>query len=138
MDVKIPRLIIQPIVENVVEHGGDASGSRVGRLMVEGDEKNLLIRVENNGVMTEEDREKIRILLSDEKPVENQQLDRMRIGIRNVNLRLKLLYGEESGLSIEEREGTTVSTIRIRKLPERNKENQAQTSTDKNDRQNGQ
>ena len=138
MDVKIPRLIIQPIVENAVEHGGDASGSRVGRLMVEGDEKNLLIRVENNGVMTEEDREKIRLLLSDEKPGENQQPDRMRIGIRNVNLRLKLLYGDESGLSIEEREGTTVSTIRIRKLPERNKENQAQTSTDKNDRQNGQ
>ena len=106
--------------------------------MVEGDEKNLLIRVENNGVMTEEDREKIRLLLSDEKPGENQQPDRMRIGIRNVNLRLKLLYGDESGLSIEEREGTTVSTIRIRKLPERNKESQAQTSTDKNDRQNGQ
>ena len=75
-----------------------------------------MIRVENNGSLSEEDRERIRLLLSDEKPGESRKLDRMSIGIRNVNLRLKILYGQESGLSIEESpQGTTVSTILIRR-----------------------
>lgn len=116
MEVRVPRLIIQPIVENAVEHGGDQYGNRTGRLIVEGEAKDLLIRVENNGSLTPQDEERIRILLSDEKPGEAQQLDRMSIGIRNVNLRLRLLYGEKSGLTIEEcPKGTTVSTIRIRR-----------------------
>ncbi len=116
MNVKIPRLIIQPIVENAVEHGGDSSGRRTGRLIVQGDGRTLMIRVENNGSLSEEDRERIRLLLSDEKPGESRKLDRMSIGIRNVNLRLKILYGQESGLSIEESpQGTTVSTILIRR-----------------------
>ena len=43
------------------------------------------------------DKAKIEILLSDQKLEENVH----NIGIRNVNMRLKLLYGENSGLSIE-------------------------------------
>ena len=116
LEVRIPRLIIQPIVENAVEHGGDVYGNRIGRLIVEGEAKDLQIRVENNGSITPQDEERIRSLLSDKKPGEANQPDRMSIGIRNVNLRLRLLYGEASGLTIEERpKGTTVSTIRIRR-----------------------
>ena len=152
LSVRIPRLIIQPIVENAVEHGGDARGNIVGRLKVENDGEALVITVENNGTLSEEDKEKIRKLLSEEipgnmkKPVpassdehtqererpagpssdehtadmhpkdreKLEQLDRMSIGIRNVDLRLRLLYGEGSGLTIEDDgNGKTISRLRV-------------------------
>ncbi|MEE0293044.1 MAG: two-component sensor histidine kinase, partial [Eubacterium sp.] len=87
----------QPIVENAVEHGGDKEGNIIGSLKIYADYNNLYIVVHNNGNMTEADKAKIEILLSDQKLEENVH----NIGIRNVNMRLKLLYGENSGLSIE-------------------------------------
>ena len=97
LNLKIPRLIVQPIVENAVEHGGDKEGNIIGSLKIYADYNNLYIVVHNNGNMTEADKAKIEILLSDQKLEENVY----NIGIRNVNMRLKLLYGENSGLSIE-------------------------------------
>ena len=97
LNLKIPRLIVQPIVENAVEHGGDKEGNIIGSLKIYADCNNLYIVVHNNGNMTEADKAKIEILLSDQKLEENVH----NIGIRNVNMRLKLLYGENSGLSIE-------------------------------------
>lgn len=97
LNLKIPRLIVQPIVENAVEHGGDKEGNIIGSLKIYADYNNLYIVVHNNGNMTEADKAKIEILLSDQKLEENVH----NIGIRNVNMRLKLLYGENSGLSIE-------------------------------------
>ena len=114
LSVKIPRLIIQPIVENAVEHGGDTKGSIIGKLKIEKEANTLEITVENNGTLSQEDREKIASLLSDDRPGDGERLDRMSIGIRNVNLRLRLLYGEGSGLSIEDDgSGKTISRLSI-------------------------
>jgi two-component system sensor histidine kinase YesM len=107
---KIPRLIIQPLVENVVEHTGDSKGNMEGKLIVRMDGDFLKIRVENNGNLTEENKERIQKLLSQTKLGDSNE----NIGIRNVNLRLKLLYGEDSGLTItNEVDGLTVSEILI-------------------------
>ena len=86
LNLKIPRLIVQPIVENAVEHGGDKEGNIIGSLKIYADYNNLYIVVHNNGNMTEADKAKIEILLSDQKLEENVH----NIGIRNVNMRLKL------------------------------------------------
>ena len=127
LSYKIPRLIIQPLLENVVEHGGDNRGNMEGRLTISLEDEFLRIRVENNGNLTEENKEKIRKLLSEPKPGDSNE----NIGIRNVNLRLKMLYGEESGLTISnEVEGLTICEIIIenkevlpeRKKPENNRE----------------
>ena len=113
-DINVPRLIIQPIVENAVEHGGNEKGLIIGRLRIWADPDYLFIEVENNGELTSADREKIRKLLDSEIKDDAMSLDRTSIGIRNVNLRLKLIYGEESGLSITNEDGRrTVSLLKI-------------------------
>ena len=114
-DCSVPRLIIQPIVENAVEHGGDSAGNRIGKLRIFGDRKELHIVVENNGPLSEADREKIGALLSDADQLPgNGRLDSSSIGIRNVHRRLRLLYGKESGLTIRDSgDGKTVSELII-------------------------
>ena len=110
LQFKIPRLIIQPLVENVVEHSGDSKGNMEGKLIIRGDENFISIRVENNGALSEEDKKRIDDLLSQT----SLGKDNKNIGIRNVNLRLKMLYGEESGLTItNETDNLTVSEIKI-------------------------
>ena len=110
LDIRIPRLIIQPLVENMVDHGVDAMGNRRGKLKIFGDGRYLHIVVENEGNISKQNKEKIEKLLRADKLDENLH----NIGIRNVNLRLKMLYGEESGLRIvNEEDNLTVSEITI-------------------------
>ena len=76
------------------------------------------IQVVNNGDMTSENKERIRRLLSDD----NVEDLHKNIGIRNVNLRLKMIYGEQSGLKIiTEQNHTTVSEIVIQRKSGREK-----------------
>ena len=92
----IPRLILQPIVENAVEH--DITARHGGNLSLRAyrTEKRMVLEVEHDGSMTEADRSNIQKLLSLE-PSEKGQ-----VGLKNVYRRLKLLYGEEGNLSIGE------------------------------------
>ena len=98
-----------------MEHGGDSAGNRIGKLRIFGDRKELHIVVENNGSLSEADREKIGALLSDADQLPgNGRLDSSSIGIRNVHRRLRLLYGKESGLTIRDSgDGKTVSELII-------------------------
>ena len=119
MSAEVPRLILQPIVENAIEHGIShlAKGELLIRLHREGD--TLILDVENDGTISPRDREAIDRLLSwDGK--EQMTAGSAHIGIRNVNLRLKILCGPDSGLTLEEiRPGYIRSRIR---LPFRRKE----------------
>jgi len=99
----VPCLILQPIVENAIEHGiaKQDRGELVLRSKLMGD--TLVLEVENDGKLTDKDRQVIDKLLN-WNPDEDQDSpeDEGSIGIRNVNRRLKLLYGEEGGLTISE------------------------------------
>ena len=97
----VPRLILQPIVENAMEHGIEKRGNGAITLRIFA-QKHLYLEVENDGTMSQQDRENIARLLSWDGTNEGEQNKLGRIGIRNVNRRLKILYGEEFGLSIEE------------------------------------
>lgn len=92
----IPRLILQPIVENAVEH--DITANRGGRLTLRARREagEIVLEVEHDGTMTDKDRENIRQLTSAEYTGSG------RVGLRNVYRRLKLLYGDAGGLTIEE------------------------------------
>lgn len=98
MDLFVPRLILQPIIENAIEHG--AALSRQGTVNIRGrrDERFLYIEISNNGCMTAKDQEHINRLLSRDYDGSNEPSG--NLGIANVHQRLQMLYGENSGLNI--------------------------------------
>ncbi|NCC07296.1 MAG: sensor histidine kinase [Clostridia bacterium] len=113
LDCYVPRLVLQPVLENAVEHGINPTqkGTIVIRAYADGDY--VVLDVENDGVTTYDDLMKIKRLLSDEKA--DEAMGSTSLGIRNVNKRLKIIYGEESGLSITITEkGNTLSRIKIK------------------------
>ena len=118
--MKVPRLIIQPVIENAVEYGSEDSGERHVSLKIQGsaygEEVDMQIMIINPGEPSSEDMEKIRELLSDDLEIKPMEERSTRIGIRNVNRRLKMIYGGDSHLTIEpDGKGNTISTIFVKK-----------------------
>lgn len=109
---QLPRICLQPIVENAITHGLRNVRRKDKKLTISAVHENglLLIYVEDNG--TGMDAEEMNRLLekNDPKRVETG----VSIGILNVNARLKRVFGEEYGILIDSRmgEGTKVS-IRV-------------------------
>lgn len=94
------KMLLQPIVENCIVHGFKQTmeGARievVGEL--KGEDAVLCIRDNGVGISAE----RISYILS---------MDSDRVGLSNINQRLKLLYGEEYGLQIfsEKGKGTAI------------------------------
>ncbi|QUH28729.1 sensor histidine kinase [Vallitalea guaymasensis] len=98
---KLPKLIIQPIVENAIKHGIEPVGR--GKILIgisEKDEK-LIIEVEDNGAGIEVPKLKsINVELSDNKYIAEEQDNSKSIGLKNVYRRLLLIYGKEAEISI--------------------------------------
>ncbi|MDL2293052.1 sensor histidine kinase [Ruminococcaceae bacterium OttesenSCG-928-D13] len=113
LDWMVPRLVLQPIVENAIEHG--VSGRQSGRIVIRvirraGDWMSL--EVENDGLMPPENERRVRELLESE--TEPEGVNSYNIGIRNVHQRLRLLYGPGGGLSVTNtKNGTTLSAMCI-------------------------
>lgn len=101
------NLILQPLIENAIAHGIDVKPDGRGVLTITGKEEGdlIVLTVEDNGVgMSDEQAE--RILTEESKGY----------GVRNVNERIKLYYGEQYSLKIESKEGVgTKACIRIPK-----------------------
>lgn len=114
LNYKIPRLIVQPIAENAIEHG--MSITREGELVIRLYRKRedlLCIEIENNRPLSEEDQAKIHKLLK-EGP-NPQKEHRVSLGIRNIDQRLRMMYGPECGLFISNNKNNhTVSTILVK------------------------
>ncbi|WNS44173.1 sensor histidine kinase [Paenibacillus sp. MMS20-IR301] len=100
--VRIPPLIIQPLVENCIIHGLE-NVTDGGMVMVDiRIEQNLLkIQVADNGSgMSPARMEEIRRMLESKEDYETNN-----IGMRNIHLRLQLTYGPECGLTLTSQSG---------------------------------
>ncbi|MDO4489673.1 MAG: histidine kinase [Lachnospiraceae bacterium] len=104
-ELPVPRLILQPIVENAIVHGLKDK-YRNGLITIEVQhEDDLIITVSDNGRgMNEEELEKLKKRIHN--PGEEQQgysgskQKHGGIALTNVNERIRLMYGEEYGVSI--------------------------------------
>ena len=107
INIKIPCLIIQPIVENAIKHGIlEGTGKGTVKLTINKiDDKNINVIVEDNGQGISED-----II----KKVYENKMDENKIGISNVHNRLIYLYGE--GLKIQRLNMGTRITYKIKSL----------------------
>ncbi|MFR1434857.1 MAG: histidine kinase [Acutalibacteraceae bacterium] len=110
LETVILKLCIQPILENAVQHGLLQLTERRGliRIRIGREEGDLCIRVTDNGVGIEENQ--LHELIEN---IHSEKPQAKHIGMRNVNLRLKLIYGEKYGLTIQSRygEGTTCTLL---------------------------
>ena len=119
MEVRIPRLVLQPIIENAIFHGISAKEQVYGgRLTVTGrkeffafeDKEMWAVRIDimdNGQGMTQE---KIEELM---KSIRDEQISMSHIGVQNVAKRLDLLFPKQSKVEIssEPGRGTKVSLI---------------------------
>ncbi len=104
----IPRLILQPLVENALLHGIDIK-KQSGKIWISGsvEEGRLILVVTDNGRgMTEE---QIRNLFNSREKKTNGL---SAVGVPNVKERLELYYGAEGGMKYDSSsDGTTVTVF---------------------------
>lgn len=105
----VPKLILQPIVENCIQHAfrkGDGRSSIFVAVCPLDEGRDLEISVRDDGPGMDETSlaQALAALASDELPTEH-------IGLQNTNRRIRLLYGPPYGLSLRSSSlgGTTVA-----------------------------
>lgn len=105
-DLMVPRIAIQTVVENAIEHGIAPMGGGRIYLTIFSRYDTLTIEVINTGKkLSQEELSRIRRLMSDDEDPTGH------MGIRNVSRRLRLLFGDKGTMSInvDERGQTVVS-----------------------------
>lgn len=98
----IPKFTLQPIIENAIYHGlipKPGKGSITIKECKNND--NIILSILDNGVGIEQKKvDKLNSLLSSGRDYEG-----FGIGLFNVNYRLRLIYGNEYGITIESKKG---------------------------------
>lgn len=105
-DYKIPKLIIQPVVENAIFHGLEESlegGKVVIEIIVT--EKHLIITVSDNGKGMEQEllerlNDNIHTGYKRKEAQEKTVSRNTGIGLPNIHRRIQLLFGEEYGVCV--------------------------------------
>lgn len=108
LEALIPRLTLQPLVENAIFHGIEPKGKgHVQITVAKQGVFDIRITIEDNGVGME--KEQIAAALAEETPDTKGMMEHM--GLRSVNERLRLAYGERYGITLESEVGQYTRTI---------------------------
>lgn len=96
LEYKTLNLILQPLIENAIDHGIDVKENGEGVITISGHKEgsNILLSVEDNGIGMDE-ATAASILTKESKGY----------GVRNVNERIMLYYGEAYHLTVESKQG---------------------------------
>ncbi len=105
LSYKIPKLTIQPIIENAVFHGLEKK-KNMGRVMIKAfaTDTRLSINIIDDGLGIPRNRLKIlnkNLYLGQASPAQTQNSSKQSLGLYNVNQRIKLYYGDNFGLRIK-------------------------------------
>ncbi len=117
-DALIPKITLQPIVENALYHG-IKNKRGMGRITVSARREggDIVISVADNGIgMTPERLEHVAAVLGlpDENAASNTERTRDIYGLYNVNERIRLRYGREYGITLSSVYGEgTLAQIKI-------------------------
>ena len=109
MELRLPKLILQPFVENAFFHGFPEGCTGCIQIFARLEERYLRFDIEDNGVGM--NAETLMSLKQKEK-IKGEHFT--GIGVNNVDDRIKMIYGMDYGINIvsKEESGTTV-TIKI-------------------------
>jgi sensor histidine kinase YesM len=102
LEYVVPRLSIQPLVENAVQHGlRNKRGDKKVDIGAQLSGDDLEVWVEDNGVGMDTDK------LTDqlENSLEDALTKNESIGLDNINARAKILFGNEYGVKIKSEPG---------------------------------
>ena len=110
-DVQIPKITIQPLVENAIYHGiKNKRGGGTITVTGERDGDDLRISVRDDGVGMEEERLKAVLDGIFEKKPEEKDI----YGLYNVNERIRLYFGDDYGITLISEKGVgTESVVRL-------------------------
>lgn len=98
----IPKFTFQPLVENSIHHGCMREQEITVRIDAKLDNDTLTIRISDNGIGINADKlDELRTFLEGSLDLHNSK----HIGIKNVNNRLKLYYGDNFGVKIDSNPG---------------------------------
>ena len=136
-DFLIPRLIIQPVVENAIFHGLEEK-LEDGKVTIEiiVTDQNLILTISDNGKGMDSDKLKelnFRIQ-SDDMELDDGKNHNTRntgIGLPNIHKRIQLLFGDEYGVNVYSTvgQGTDVEiTIPVDYKNDREKDNEERTA----------
>lgn len=116
LDKYIPRLLLQPLVENAIYHGILRAG-REGKITITGYKQgeDIVFEIKDDGMGIEPDKlQDINEVLRGVRRLEN---DREYFGLRNVNKRAQLRFGHEYGVFLDSKIGQgTKASLRIKAL----------------------
>ena len=113
-NVFMPKLLLQPLVENALYHGikTKRGGGRI-EVHVKVGRGIITFQVKDNGKgMTKEELENAQALLQEDNPTVRKAMEpgHSGFGLRNVDMRIRLFYQKQKGLNIRSDEsGTEVS-----------------------------
>ena len=102
--IHIPKLILQPFIENSFFHGFNKKSGGTINVLIWKEGENLICEVLDNG-------DGMELSEGNNLPVTKRKSERFSgIGVRNVDERIRLIYGEAYGVSISSKigEGTKV------------------------------
>lgn len=116
LDIEVPKLIIQPLLENAVKYGIEPVGEGTIELNARIDSGQMIIEVSDSGKgMTRYGLSRVREIIELEQ--QNTGLKkgtRESVGLQNVARRMQLIYGEEAGILVYSKEGSgTTITLKI-------------------------